>query len=89
MSRINHRYQRRDQNEYKFTVHQKVLVKNYDVCSDLTKSDPLSRLKTLLHKLFCKPKDWVTTEDNNNIVYETDCSNWKVVCFGESKRSLK
>ena len=29
-----------------------------------------------LHKLLCKPKDRVATEDENNIVYEIDCSNW-------------
>ena len=42
----------------------------------------------ILRKLLCKPKDRVTTEDKNNIVYETDCSNCQVVYFGESKRSL-
>ena len=36
-----------------------------------------------------KPKDQVATEDKNNIVYETDCSNCEAVYFGESKRSLK
>ena len=30
-----------------------------------------------LHKLLCKSKDWVTTEDKNNIVYGNDCSNVK------------
>ena len=29
-----------------------------------------------LHKLLCKPKDWVATEDKNNIVYQVDCRNW-------------
>ena len=42
-----------------------------------------------LHKLLCKPKDRVATEDKNNIVYEIDCSNCQAVYFGESKRSLK
>ena len=42
-----------------------------------------------LHKLLCKPKDWVATEDKNNIVHEIDCSNCQVVYFGESKLSLK
>ena len=42
-----------------------------------------------LPKLLCKPKDRVAKEDKNNIVYEIDCSNCKVVYFGESKRSLK
>ena len=28
-----------------------------------------------LRKLLCKPKDRVATEDENNIVYEIDCSN--------------
>ena len=42
-----------------------------------------------LHKLLCKPKDQVATEDKNNIVYEIDCSNCEAVYFGESKRSLK
>ena len=42
-----------------------------------------------LHKLLWKPKDWVATEDKNNIVYEIDCSNCQAVYFGESKRSLK
>ena len=42
-----------------------------------------------LCKLLCKPKDRVATEDKNNIVYKTDCSNCQTVYFGESKRSLK
>ena len=42
-----------------------------------------------LHKLLCKPKDPVATEDKNNIVYEIDCSNCQAVYFGESKWSLK
>ena len=28
-----------------------------------------------LHKKLCKPKNWVATEDNNNIVYKTDYNN--------------
>ena len=31
--------------------------------------------ENILHKLLCKPKDQVATEDKNNIVYEIDCSN--------------
>ena len=42
-----------------------------------------------LCKLLCKPKDQITIEDKNNIVYETACNNCEVVYFGESKRSLK
>ena len=42
-----------------------------------------------LHKLLCKPKDRVATEDKNNIVYEIDCSKCEAVYFSESKRSLK
>ena len=42
-----------------------------------------------MRKLLCKPKDRVATEDKNNIVYETDCSNCEAAYFGESKRSLK
>ena len=37
-----------------------------------------------LHKLLCKPKDRVATEDKNNIVYEIDYSNCEAVYFGES-----
>ena len=40
----------------------------------------------ILRKLLCKLKDRVATEDGNNIVYETDCSNCQGVDFGESKR---
>ena len=50
---------------------------------------PTFYTKNTLHKLLCKPKDRVATEDKNNIVYEIDCSNWEAVYFGESKRSLK
>ena len=42
-----------------------------------------------LRKLLCKPKDWVATEDKNNIIYEIDCSNCEAVSFGESKQFLK
>ena len=34
-------------------------------------------------------KDRVATEDENNTVYEIDCSNCNAVYFGESKRPLK
>ena len=42
-----------------------------------------------LHKLLCKPKVRVATEDKNNIVHEIDCSNCEAVYLGEPKRSLK
>ena len=42
-----------------------------------------------LHKLFCKPKDRVATENKNNIIYEIDCSTCQAVYFGEPKQSLK
>ena len=42
-----------------------------------------------MHKLLCKLKDPVATEDKNNIFYEIDCSNCDAVYLGESKRSLK
>ena len=48
-----------------------------------------SYTKNTLHKLLCKPKDRVATEDKNNIVYEIDCCKCEVVYFGESKQSLK
>ena len=41
------------------------------------------------HKLLCKPKDRVTTQGKNNIVYRIDWSNCEAVYFGESKRTLK
>ena len=41
-----------------------------------------------LRKLLFKPKDRVTAEDKNNIVYETDSSNCEEVYFSESKWSL-
>ena len=45
--------------------------------------------ESTLSKLLCKPKDRVTTEDKNNIVYEIDCSNCEAVYFSDSRRSLK
>ena len=36
-----------------------------------------------MHKLLCKSKDRVATEEKN-IVYEIDCGNCKAVYFGES-----
>ena len=42
-----------------------------------------------LHKLRCKPKDRVATEDKNNIDYQIDCSKCEAVSFGESKQALK
>ena len=65
----------------------KVLVKNYGVYPDLTTSTFYN--ESTLHKLLCKLKYWVTTEDKNNIVYEIDCSNREVVYFSESTWSLK
>ena len=40
-------------------------------------------------KSFVNQKDSVATEDKNNVVYETDCSNCQAVYFSESKGSLK
>ena len=45
--------------------------------------------ESILCEPFCKPKDRVSTEDKNNIVFEIDCSNCEEVYFHESKRSLK
>ena len=42
-----------------------------------------------MHKLRCKPKDRVATEDKNNIDYQIDCSKCEAVSFGESKQALK
>ena len=36
-----------------------------------------------LRKLFCKPKNWVATEDKNNFFYEIGCSNCEAVYFGK------
>ena len=36
-----------------------------------------------LHKLLCKPKDPVATEDKNNITHQIDCSNCEAVYFSE------
>ena len=46
-------------------------------------------IESTLCKLLYKPKDRVATEDENNIVYEIDCSNCKAIYYGGSKRSLK
>ena len=40
-------------------------------------------------QLLCKPKDQVATEEENNIVCESECSNYEAVYFGKRKRSLK
>ena len=48
-----------------------------------------SYTKNTLRKLHRKLKDRVATEDKNNTIYEFDCTNWEVVYFNESKRSLK
>ena len=45
--------------------------------------------ESTLHKLLCKLKSRIATEDKNNIVYETDCSNCEGVYFAKSKPSLK
>ena len=45
--------------------------------------------ESTLHKLLCYPKNRVATKDENNIVYEIDCSNCIALYFGESKQSLK
>ena len=42
-----------------------------------------------LHKVLCKSKNLVATEDKNNIVYEIDYNNCQAVYFRESKGSLK
>ena len=55
----------------------------------LRKTTPTFYSKRTLHRLLCKSKDWVATEDKNNIVNELDCSNCEAVYFDESKRSLK
>ena len=39
---------------------------------------PTFYTESILHKLLCKLKDQVASEDKNNIVYEIDCSNCKV-----------
>ena len=46
-------------------------------------------IESSLRKLLCKPKDQVAKEDEDNIVYEIDCSNCEVFYFGESTRFLK
>ena len=45
--------------------------------------------ESTLRKLLCKLKSRVATEDENNIVYEIDCSNCEGVYFAKSKPSLK
>ena len=45
--------------------------------------------ESILHELFCKPKDQAATEDQNNIVYEINYSNYESVYISESQRSLK
>ena len=64
----------------------KLLLKNYDAGSYLTNKVHFLH-KDTVRKLLCKPKDWLATEDKNNIVYEIDCTNCKSVYFGEFKRS--
>ena len=50
---------------------------------------PSSSTEMAFCKLLCKTKDQLVTDDKNNIVCETDCSNCQADYFGESKRSLK
>ena len=45
--------------------------------------------ESTLRKLLCKPNYRLATEDENNIVCETDCSNCDLFYFGESKWTLK
>ena len=42
-----------------------------------------------LHKILCKKRDQIATDDKNKIVYEIDPKNCEAVSFGESKRNLK
>ena len=44
--------------------------------------------ESILSELFCKPKDQVATEDQNNIVYEINHSNCESVYIRKSQRSL-
>ena len=70
----------------------KVIVKNYGIYSDLTRSHKIKSTfynESTLRKLLSKPKDRVAAKDKNNIFYENDCSNCKAVYFGKSKRYLK
>ena len=46
-------------------------------------------IENTLHKLLCKPKSSVTTEQKISIVYKVHCTNCQAVYFGESKRSFK
>ena len=83
------RYPRgREQNEYKFTYVEDTSEKLWCILRS-HKIRSTFYTENTLHKLLCKPKDRVATEDKNNIVYEIDCSNCEAVYFGESKRSLK
>ena len=67
----------------------KVLVKNYGIILRSHKIRPAFYTERTFCILICKYKDWVATEDENNIAYENDCSNCKAVYFSESKWSLK
>ena len=70
----------------------KVIVKNYGIYSDLTRSHKIKSTfynESTLGKLLSKPKDRVAAKDKNNIFYENDCSNCEAVYFGKSKRYLK
>ena len=70
----------------------KVIVKNYGIYSDLTRSHKIKSTfynESTLGKLLSKPKDRVAAKDKNNIFYENDCSNCEAVYFSKSKRYLK
>ena len=59
-----------------------VILRSHQIGSTLYTESTFSNL-------LCKPKDWVATENKNNIIYEIDWSNCRAVYFGESKQSLK
>ena len=68
---------------------QKVLVKNYSAILRSHKIRPTFYTESTLCILISKLKHRVATENKNNIIYETDCSNCEAVYYSESKRSLK
>ena len=43
-----------------------------------------NKARYTLHKLFCKPKDAIAAEDENNFADEIGFSNRKAVYFGET-----
>ena len=44
----------------------------------------IKKTRYTLHKLFCKPKDAIAAEDENNFADEIGFSNRKAVYFGET-----